>query len=157
MGLFDKIKEKLNIGGAKVTVQLGDNAIANGATLPITVIVQGGQREQQIQGISVIIKQHDQWTDRTGNGQKVQRTQHIKIAEQKDTTPFTLQAGEQKTFTYNLPVKTAVTAASGGVMGTLTKLNDMVTQQRHTWTVEGIAHIDGSMDPSNTVDLMIQL
>lgn len=159
MGFFDKVKQSLNIGGAKVVLQLGQTTIANGGTLPVKVTVQGGKLEQKVSSLTVVVKQHDTWTEHKLGGQNTRRSQDITLAKKVEAQPFTLQAGEQKEFSFELPIQAPVSSASqsGGIMGALSKLNDMASRQQHSWSVETIAAIDGSVDASAKTDLTVTL
>ncbi len=159
MGFFDKVKQSLNIGGAKVVLQLDQTTVANGSTLPVKITVQGGKLEQKVTNVTAVLKQHETWTENRLGGQRVSRSQDSVLAKKAETNPFTLHASEQREFAFALPVQLAGGAQpsqSGGFMGALSKLNDMATRRKQEWFVEVVVAIEGSVDASAKNSVTIQ-
>lgn len=159
MGFFDKIKQSLNVGGAKLVLVPAQTVVANGATLPVKLTVQGGSMNQSITNVTVTLMQKDAWVERPIGGQRVHKTQTMTLAKKAETTPFTITAGEQREFNFSLPVQAALGlgAQQSGVMGALSKINDFATGRKHEWWLEASVAIDGSLDASVKCDIQVQI
>ncbi|EKD79093.1 MAG: hypothetical protein ACD_41C00173G0004 [uncultured bacterium] len=158
MGLFDKVKRSLNIGGAKLAVTPKQTALTNGSKVDVDVVLTGGKMEQPVKSVHVKLMQKDTWTQRSVNGPSRQNWQQYTLAEQSDTTAFSLKPGEQKSYHFSVPVQAQLEQLSkqGGVLGALGKLNAMTQQRRQEWWFEAVADIEGSMDTKATAAVTVQ-
>lgn len=159
MGFFDKIKQSLNIGGAKLVLVPAQTVVANGATLPVKLTVQGGSVNQSITSVTVTLMQKDAWVEHPVGGQRIHKTQTMTLAKKAETTPFTITAGEQREFNFSLPVQAALGlgAQQSGVMGALAKINDLATSRKHDWWIDASVAIAGSLDASVKCDIHVQI
>lgn len=158
MGLFDKVKRSLNIGGAKIVLNPKQTALPNGGNLDVTVTLTGGKMDQAVNAVHIKLVQKDTWTERSLNGQSRRTWKEYTLAEKAESTPIALKAGEQKEFQFSLPVQAQFDqmAQQSGVMGALGKLNAMAQRQQHEWYVEATADIEGSMDTKARCGITVQ-
>jgi hypothetical protein len=159
MGFFDKIKQSLNIGGVKLVLVPGQTVVANGATLPVKLTVQGGSLNQNVTAVTVILMQKDAWIEHQLGGQRVHKTQTMTLAKKAETSPFTITAGEHREFNFSLPIQAMLGfpgQPTSGMMGALSKINDLATSRKHDWWLEATVAIEGSLDASVKCDISVQ-
>lgn len=155
MGFLDKVKRGLNIGGAKVLVQI-PSSVANGANLDTKVTVQGGSLEQTIVGLHIEVIQEENWVE-YANGQRQSRVRNLTLNSKDLPDSFSLKPGEQREFTLSLLVQTAVaSAAQTGVIGALNKFSTTMQQRQYIWKVVATAKVPGSVDPHGTANFIVQ-
>ncbi|MDP3970189.1 MAG: sporulation protein [bacterium] len=156
MGLFDKVKGAMNIGGAKLSLE-APNVVQNGETIEIKVSVLGGKLEQIITGVEVVVNQRDSWTETKLGGERNQKWKDTILAKKENTEKFTLTPGENKEFIFSIPVN-AISGGSDqeGMLGTLAKLNNMAQSKKHEWHIKAQAKIEESIDASEKSDLTVQ-
>lgn len=159
MGFFDKVKGALNIGGSKITIN-GPGSVANGSNLDFTAMLVGGKMEQEIASVEakvVLIQPKQTIGIKVNNGTQAQQMEEIVLAQDSQTTPFTVQPAEQKEFSFSLPVKLpGPDADQGGFMGTLGKLNNMAMKNKRRFELRVRADIKGSTDATAKMDLLVQ-
>ncbi len=156
MGFFDKVKSSLNIGGAKVVLDV-PNVVNNGDTMDVKVTITGGKMDQKITGVTAKLSQKDSWTERKMDGTRTTKSK-VTVLSDASEGGFDLKAGEVKELTFQLQV-TAITDGSQqeGMMGTLSKMNNFAQQRKHGWHVEASADIEGSVDPKATQDVTVNM
>lgn len=159
MEFFNKIKQSLNIGGARVVLVPAQTVVANGASLPVKLTVRGGKANQSITSVTVTLMQKDAWVEHPIGGQRVHKTQTMTLAKKAEIVPFIISAGEQREFNFSLPVQAALgmSAQSSGVLETLSKINDLATSRKHEWWLEASVAIAGSLDASVKCDIQVQI
>lgn len=159
MGFFDKIKQTLNIGGAKITLTPSQAVIANGGTITIKLTVQGGTLDQPISAVVITMFQKDTWVEHQLGGQRTHKSQTFTLAKKTEMTPFTIKAGEQREFNFSLPVQAVISPLSqaGGVIGGIAKMTELVESRHHSWWVEATLAIQGALDATTRCDLTVQL
>ncbi|MEK7094668.1 MAG: sporulation protein [Patescibacteria group bacterium] len=145
MGFFDKIKGALNIGGVKIALTSA-GSVQNGQNLEVTLALTGGTAPSNIKGVHISLaeqKSARQYGIGGNNSTNVQRTV---LAQKDEPGGFTLGAGEQKTYSFSLPVQAAPGQADqAGVMGALGKLNAMATKEQRAWTLDASVEVEGSI------------
>lgn len=159
MGFFDKIKQTLNIGGAKITLTPSQSVVTNGSTITIKLTVTGGTLDQPIAAIVITLFQKDTWVEHQLGGQRVHKSQTFTLAKKTEMTPFTIKAGEQREFNFSLPVQAAISplGQSTGIIGGIAKVTELVEGRKHTWWVEATLAIKGALDATTRCDLTVQL
>ncbi|NQV12421.1 sporulation protein [Candidatus Uhrbacteria bacterium] len=168
MGFLDKVKGALNIGGSKMTIN-GPGTVQNGANLDFTAVLIGGKMEQNITSVQAqLIMSENQPQGMVNRGMNnamqnstIGSTQNKvvqTIAQDSVNQAFTIQPGEQKEFSFSLPVNLGGVGESGaGFMGALNKLNNMASSQRRMYKLKVTADIEGSTDASSEMRIDIQL
>lgn len=155
MGFFDKVKGALNIGGSKLTIS-GPGTVQNGSTLTFKVTLTGGKMEQNIKDVQAKFVMAESQKNYKMSGGNTQNITYKTLAQDSVTEPFTIAAGEQKEFTFSLPVNIVDESAQGGVMGALGKLNSMATNRQRAFKLKVSADIEGSTDAGSEMDIAVQ-
>ncbi|HBU27834.1 TPA: hypothetical protein DEB00_01825 [Candidatus Uhrbacteria bacterium] len=159
MSFIDKVKSALNIGGCKLTIN-GPGTVQNGANLDFSVMLIGGKMDQQIKDVQVQLlmmetSRSNQLGVQMGNNSS-QNVQTVTLAQQSVTEPFTIHPGEQKQFSFSLPVQIVGDAANqAGMLGALNKLDSMVHKQQRTYTLMAVADIEGSTNATASMNMSI--
>lgn len=162
MGFFDKVKGALNIGGSKLSIN-GPGTVQNGGTLDFKAVLVGGKMEQPIKDIQVKLVMEEtkkSYGVRVGGQVGSAPSQDVKrttLAQDTMSDAFTIQPGEQKEFSFSLPVNVPSDGSDqGGMMGTLSKLNNMATNKQRSFVLKAVADIEGATDASSKMEIVIQ-
>lgn len=112
MSLFDKVKASIGIGAAKVDAKLDQSAFTAGENLTGTLYIQGGNIDQEINGIDLhlvteVIKEVDD--------KKVK--QHASFVTYRVASSFLIGKGEKKQlpFSFPLPLDTPITLGNSKI------------------------------------------
>lgn len=100
--MFDKVLASVRIGAAEVDTRLNQDAVQPGETLSTQVVVDGGEVDQDIEGIELELK-----TKRKNGDVK----QTYELASERVIDSFTIEENEQRVFETDLyvPRETPVT------------------------------------------------
>lgn len=71
MGIFDRISRAFNIGGARIGIDLGEGGIHQGDVLDGTVVIQGGDYDQEARHLRVSLVEY--WTETRSSGKSSRR------------------------------------------------------------------------------------
>ncbi|MBI2476567.1 sporulation protein [Candidatus Uhrbacteria bacterium] len=156
MGFFDKVKQSLNIGGAKLTIQ-APPSVQNGGTLSVKVSVEGGKMAQTIKGVVVKCVEKETWTENQLGGGSKAKWRTTTLAQAGGGNGFAIQPGEKKDMDFSLSVQTAAEPEQGGAMGMLNKLNSLATRRKKEWELRAEAEIEGSTVLTQTASLTVTM
>jgi hypothetical protein len=157
MGLFDSMKQKLNIGGAKVEI-MAPGAVSKGQTFTLQAKVVGGKLDQKITAVKARFEMVTQQMRRGMQRSTGPDMETSTIVLFKTEQPgFDLKAGETKELTFQMQASApAEMADQGGIMGGLAKLNKMATRGSESYQVVVEAEIEGSKDTSKRLNVAVQ-
>ncbi|RXT07975.1 sporulation protein [Ammoniphilus sp. CFH 90114] len=112
MSFFDKVKASIGIGAAKVDAKLDKNTYTAGENLTGTLLIQGGNIDQEINGIDLrlvteVIKEVDD--------KKVK--QNVSFMSHRAVSGFTIARGERKdlSFSFPIPMDTPITIGNSKI------------------------------------------
>lgn len=149
MGLFQSIKNKLGIGGVKVTLQAPgqiskDNLTAEGKVTLTT------KSEQQI--VEITVKVIEEYT--TGRGDD-KTTKEFTLGSTKLPSDFTLKAGETKEIAYSFGFELLKSSndelkEKGGTMGKIGSLAQFANGEKSAYFIEVEVDVKSAvLDPSD--------
>ncbi len=135
MGLFDKMKMAVGIGGAKVEIQIEKGPYPLGGYASGKVVLKGGKAEQKCKGILVTVRRTEvvRVRDDQGNSRNEDRTSTV-TEENLANYEFTVSPDSTQTFDFSI----AIPNEEGPSLSF-----DLVAS----------ADIPGAIDPSQTVKL----
>lgn len=149
MGFFQTIKNKLGIGGVKVTLQAPGNASKAEGKIDGKVILTS-KSDQEV--VSITVKMIEEFT--TGRGDE-KKTKKFTLGETKISQGFAIKAGETKEVAYTLPFSALKSsnqelAEMGGALGALGKVASFATNEKSEFFVEAEADVKAAaLDPSD--------
>ncbi len=156
MGIFDKIKQVLGIGTVKVTLDVDKNFSKSSDTISGKIHL-AAKSDQEI--LELEIKLEEVW--KTGRGDD-EKTETFDLGEWKDSTPFSMKAGEEKdvpfTLTYELlKSKNDEIAETAGKVGkALGGLGKMMDAEKSTFTLIATCDVKGAaFDPNATEEMKL--
>jgi tetratricopeptide (TPR) repeat protein len=138
MGFFDKMKQAVGIGGAKIEISLNAGAAPLGGFAKGRVILRGGKSEQKCHAIEARLQRVT--TVRVEVEGKMQNKEDVEVvvSEMLAAYHFTIPAESEQTFDFAFKVP-----REGGP-GT-----------RIAYRIYATADIPGAIDPSKTVELAV--
>lgn len=138
MGFFDKIKQSVGIGGAKVDISMNAGPVSLGGFAKGRLVLKGGKSEQQCNAIEARLERVT--TIRVQVEGKMQDKDDVEViqSEKLANYSFTISADSEQTFEFAFKVP-----REGGP-GTRIK-----------YRIYGTADIPGAIDPSKTVELQV--
>lgn len=71
MGIFDHITRAFNVGGARIAIDLGEGDLHQGDVLDGTVVIQGGDYDQEARHLRVALVEY--WTETRSTGKSSHR------------------------------------------------------------------------------------
>ena len=110
MGLFDKMKTAVGIGGAKVSMGIEAGNHQEGAFATGTVLVKGGKVDQVCDGLTIELKQlRDKIEEVNGESRTVTSKETLVI---KDLAPngFAIKPGSDNVFQFRIYLPTSSNA-----------------------------------------------
>ncbi len=149
MGFFQTIKNKLGIGGVKVSLQSptqaakGDGKIEGKITLTT-------KSEQEV--VSLTVKMLEEYSTGAGSEKK---TTTLELGVVNLPGGFTIKPGETKEISFTLPFamiksKNDEMKEKGGLMGTLGSVNSFISSEKSTFYVDAEADVkSAALDPSD--------
>ncbi|MCA3011678.1 MAG: sporulation protein [Myxococcaceae bacterium] len=139
MGFFDKVKQAVGIGGAKVDVSLNEGAVPLGGFAKGRVLLRGGKSEQQCNALEARLERVTRIRVQGDNGQ-MQDKDDVEViqAEKLANYNFTIHEGSESSFDF------AFKMPREGGPGT-----------RIRYRIYATADIPGAIDPSKTVDVAV--
>ena len=149
MGFFQTIKNKLGIGGVKVTLQAPGNASKAEGKIDGKVILTS-KSDQEV--VSISVKIFEEFT--TGRGDE-KKTKTFTLGETKIPQGFTIKSGETKEISFSLPF-TAIKSSNeelkekGGALGALGKMGSFAANEKSEYFVEADVDVkSAALDPSD--------
>ena len=155
MGFFQTIKNKLGIGGVKVTLQVP------GQVAKTTGVVEGKvtmttKSEQEIK--EVVVKIFEEYTTGRGDDKK---TKTFDLGVVKIPGGFTLKPGDTKEISFSLPFEIIKSnnddlKDKGGVMGALGKMGSFASNEKSAYFVEADVDVKAAaLDPSDKKEIRL--
>lgn len=158
MGFFSKIKENFTHGGVKLQLAAPASVSMQDAQLPVTVTVQAGTEQVQIDRVDVEIiaeSQDQSFGQPTGtSGSTTPNVTQQVVAQAGFAEPFVLAAGEVKqvplSITMNvgasmqsqLPEGSALAGVAHALQG-LQSVSEALNHHDFTYTLRATAKVDG--------------
>lgn len=149
MGFFQTIKNKLGIGGVKVTLQAPGNASKAEGKVEGKVVLTT-KSDQDV--VSITVKMIEEFTTGRGDDKK---TKTFTLGETKITEGFTIKTGETKEVAYTLPFSALKSsneelAEKGGALGAIGKLGAFASNEKSEYFVVAEADVkSAALDPSD--------
>ncbi|MCB9235362.1 MAG: sporulation protein [Bacteroidia bacterium] len=153
MGFFDKIKNKLGIGGVKVELKVPGQVEKASGVISGTVILTT-KSDQEIKEIE--IKVLEEYTTGRGDDKK---TKTFTLGSVKMSDVFPIKTGETKEvpFTVNFEILKSNNdelAEKGGALGTLGKLGKFASNEKSAYFVEADVDVAAAaLDPSDKKEI----
>ena len=147
MGFLQTIKNKLGIGGVKVTLQSPGNAPKTAGIIEGKVILTS-KSDQEVVKISVKI--YEEFT--TGRGEE-KKTKKFTLGEITIPQGFTIKTGETKEISFSLPFSVVKSSndelkEKGGALGALGKMGSFAANEKSEYFVEAQADVkSAALDP----------
>lgn len=149
MGFFQTIKNKLGIGGVKVTLQIPGQVSKDGANIEGTVVLTT-KSEQEV--VDITVKMIEEYT--TGRGDD-KSTKEYDLGEVKIPGNFTIKPGETKEIAFNLPYtllksNNDTLKEKGGALGALGKVGSFANNEKSAYFIDAEADVKAAaLDPSD--------
>jgi sporulation-control protein spo0M len=136
MGLFDKLKLSVGIGGAKVEVKLNPGPVPMGGFAKGQVIIHGGKVEQKLNGVLVTLKRSK--VVRVEVEGKLQDQTQTENLHEDNLAPYeqTISAGSDMYYEFAMQVP-----------------NEGGEESRISYEIHASADIPGAIDPSASVKI----
>ena len=155
MGFFQKVKNKLGIGGVKIAIDVpGQISIEGGKVAgKFTLTTKSDQEIKEME-----VKLVEKYT--TGRGDD-KRTKEFTLGNQKFNDTFAIKVGESKEYTFDFPFELLKSsndkmADKGGVVGGIGKLGKFANNEKSEYTVEVDVDVKAAaLDPSEEVDVKL--
>ena len=155
MGFFDKIKNKLGIGGVKVNLSIPSQVAKDSGQIEgkITLTTKS---DQDIVDITVTV--FEEFTTGRGDSKK---TKKFDLGEIKMTDAFAIKTGETKEVPFTVPFSLLKSnndelAEKGGVMGGIGKLGKFASNEKSEYFVEADVDVKAAaLDPSDKKEFTI--
>lgn len=138
MGLFDKMKQAVGIGGAKVEVRLNPGPVALGGFAKGRVLLKGGKGEQKCDGIVLELKRIT--TLKVEREGKLVDQDSIDVIATEKLADYSWAIHPESEQSWDFAVKVPREGGPGS---------------RIKYQLYATADIPGAIDPSNTVDLPV--
>ena len=155
MGFFQTIKNKLGIGGVKVSLQV-PGQVAKDAGFLEGKITLTTKSEQEVKEIEVKI--FEEYTTGRGDDKK---TKTFTLGEMKIPAGYTLKPGDSKEIPFSLPFSVIKSnndnlKDKGGVLGALGKMGSFADNEKSAFFVEADADVKAAaLDPSDKKEIRL--
>ncbi len=155
MGIFNKIKNKLGIGGVKVELQIPGQVSKDSGLVEGKVILTT-KSEQEI--VETEIKFMEEFTTGRGDDKK---TKEYELGVVKFSDTYTIKPGEVKEIPFKLPFEFIKSNADslkekGGALGTLGKMSKFANNEKSSYYVEADVDVKAAaLDPSDKKDIKL--
>ncbi len=155
MGFFTKIKNKLGIGGVKVTLQVPGQVSKEDGQIEGKVVLTT-KSEQEI--IEVEIKFVEEFTTGRGDDKK---TKTFDLGIVKFSEMYTIKPGEAKEISFVLPFqfiqsKSDRLKEKGGTLGAIGKVGKFTNNEKSEYYVEAQADVKSAiLDPLDKKDIKL--
>ena len=135
MGFFQKIKNKLGIGGVKISIDVPAE-ISKEAAVAAGKFTLTTKSDQEITSMKVTLR--EKYT--TGRGDDKDTTEFI-LGTQKFDQSFGIKAGENKVFDFNFPFKISKSSndelqEKGGAMGKIGSLGKFANNEKSEYVLD---------------------
>lgn len=155
MGFFQKIKNKLGIGGVKIAIEMpAEISKEAGVVQGKFTLTTKSDQEIKTMKVSLIEK----YT--TGRGDdKV--TKDFTLGTQKFEESFDIKTGENKVFDFNFPFKISQSnndalKEKGGAMGAIGSLGKFANNEKSEYVVDVSVDVKAAaLDPTEEVDVKL--
>jgi sporulation-control protein spo0M len=155
MGFFQTIKNKLGIGGVKVSLQIPAQAGKNDGKVEgkITLTTKS---EQEV--INITVKMLEEYS--TGIGAE-KKTTTLDLGVVKLPGGFTIKPGDTKEITFSLPYAMVKSEndkmkEQGGLMGKLGSVNSFVSNEKSKFYIDAEADVkSAALDPSDKKEIKL--
>jgi tetratricopeptide (TPR) repeat protein len=138
MGFFDKMKQAVGIGGAKIDISLNDGAAPLGGFAKGRVILRGGKSDQQCHAIEARLQRVT--TVRVEVDGKMQNKEDVEVVQAETLASYHFAIPAQSEQAFDFAFKVPREGGSG---------------TRIAYKIYATADIPGAIDPSKTVDLPV--
>ena len=148
MGFFQKLKNKVGIGGVKVQLSIPEQAPKADGNLEGKVILTS-KSDQEIKELE--IKMIEEYT--TGRGDD-KETKELTLGEIKITETMSIKEGETKEVPFSLPYTILKSnndelKEKGGALGAIGKVGSFAKNEKSKYFIEADADVVGvALDPS---------
>ena len=155
MGFFTKIKNKLGIGGVKVSLQTAPQVSISGGVVEGTVVLTT-KSDQEVTEVEV--KLVEEYTTGRGDDKK---TKDIELGSVKMTDHFAIKVGETKEIPFSFPFELVKSnsdqlAEKGGALGALGKMGKFANNEKSEYFVEADVDVKAAaLDPSDRKDVRL--
>ncbi len=155
MGLFNKIKNKLGIGGVKVNLQIPGQVSKQDGVIDGKVIMTS-KSEQEI--IEVKVRFLEEFSSGRGDDKE---TREFELGVIKIPDAYTIKPGDVKEVSFSLPFQLLQSNADslkekGGALGTLGKMSKFANNEKSSYFVEADVDVAAAViDPSDKKDIKL--
>ena len=149
MGFFQKLKNKVGIGGVKVELSIPEQTTKADATLTGKLMLTS-KSEQEIKEVE--IKMIEEYT--TGRGDD-KETKELTLGKIKITEAMTIKEGETKEIPFSLPYSIIKSnndelKEKGGALGSIGKLGSFAKNEKSEYFIEAeVDVLSAALDPSD--------
>ena len=152
MSLWNTIKGWLNIGGIKVEIEDVNPMVPRGGNEVTGKAVLTSKSDKEVQKITYKLLLRKS----TGRGQE-RKTQDFVLGQSAYNEPFTIKAGETKSFDFAIPYAVSKGLKDlGGALGTLGKVAAFATAEKLEYMVLAECSVKGTgLSPWNKVNVQI--
>lgn len=155
MGIFQKIKNKLGIGGVKVNLMVPPQIEKSTGSVSGKIALTT-KSEQEILSINISMKKKVT----TGSGDK-KKTRSYDLGEMNLPGGFSIKPRELKEFEFTLPFATTKSAIDrlkeeDGVLGAIGKVAAFTSSEKSRYYVEADIDVQSAaLDPSDKVQIQL--
>lgn len=152
MGLWNTIKGWLNIGGVKVEIEGVNPMVPRNGNEVTGKVLLTSKSDKEVQKITYKLLLRKS----TGRGQD-RKTQDFILGQSAYNEPFTIKAGETKTFDFTIPYSVSKGLKDmGGALGAVGKVAAFATAEKMEYMVLAECSVKGAaLSPWNKVDVQI--
>jgi sporulation-control protein spo0M len=161
MGFFSKLKQNVNHGGVKVSVEAPNTVNLKDVSFEVRVTISSSDSTQTIKGIRVALQEQ---TEAGDSGPPMRDITSI-----ENTEPFVLQPGESKTITVQVPlnagknIEQVLAAEHPGLAqaaNMLGKAEDLANfknnMKEREYYLNASADVEGiAMDPAKSIPIQV--
>lgn len=155
MGFFQTIKNKLGIGGVKVTLQIPGQVAKTAGEVKGKIILTS-KSEQEV--VSLKVRFLEEFTTGRGDDKK---TKEFELGIVKIPQGFTIKAGETKEVPFTLPFSVIKSnndelKEMGGAMGAIGKLGAFASGEKSSYFVDADVDVkSAALDPSDKKEIKL--
>lgn len=165
MGFFSKIKENLQKGGVKISMQAPDSIGKDDETLPVSLTISAGETPRSILGIKIELVRH--WSEKNGDDWD-SGTDTVFSFLVPDST-FELRTNETKSLSAVVPLTASKAAESAEgaspmletaakVVDSINKAAALTNRRDYDYKLKCIANVDGiAIDPTATKNMQVYI
>jgi sporulation-control protein spo0M len=152
MGMLDKVKRWLNIGGVTVKLELPSNSIAKNGNEIVGKVNLASNSKQQV--VKLTYKLIQEIT--TGSGEKKETKKNV-LGELRVAEVFEIKAGETKVVEFNLGYSIPQTwKDKKGMLGVAGKIGAFAKGEKVAYYVTADCDVKGTaIDPSDKVQVVL--